>query len=93
MGVKFEDMDILDALGKIMELHTKHYKDDFDLDKELLAKLAVSEHTEDRRVLWSPDHAEPIPCGSGMFICRTATKTRYGTFTMSRQMIRSLRMP
>ena len=37
MGVKFEDMDILDALGKIMELHTKHYKDDFDLDKELLA--------------------------------------------------------
>ena len=52
MGVKFEDMDILDALGKIMELHTKHYKDDFDLDKELLAKLAVSEHTEDRRVLW-----------------------------------------
>jgi len=81
MGVKFEDMDILDALGKIMELHTKHYKDDFDLDKELLAKLAVS------------DHAEPIPCGSGMFICRTATKTRYGTFTMSRQMIRSLRMP
>lgn len=43
MGVKFEDMDILDALGKIMELHTKHYKDDFDLDKELLAKLAVQQ--------------------------------------------------
>lgn len=59
MGVKFEDMDILDALGKIMELHTKHYKDDFDLDKELLAKLAVSEHTEDRRVLWMSR-----PCGT-----------------------------
>lgn len=59
MGVKFEDMDVLDALGKIMELHTKHYKDDFDLDKELLAKLAVSEHTEDRRVLWMSR-----PCGT-----------------------------
>lgn len=93
MGVKFEDMDILDALGKIMELHTKHYKDDFDLDKELLAKLAVSDIPRTGGFFGCPDHAEPIPCGSGMFICRTATKTRYGTFTMSRQMIRSLRMP
>lgn len=59
MGVKFEDMDILDALGKIMELHTKHYKDDFDLDKELIAKLTVSEHTEDRRLLWMSR-----PCGT-----------------------------
>ena len=59
MGVKFEDMDILDALGKIMELHTKHYKDDFNLDKELIAKLAVSEHTEDRRLLWMSR-----PCGT-----------------------------
>lgn len=59
MGIKFEDMEILDALSKIMELHTKHYKDDFDLDKELIAKLAVSEHTEDRRLLWMSR-----PCGT-----------------------------
>ena len=52
MGVKFEDVDVLDALGKIMELHTKHYKEDFDLDKELIAKMAISENTEDRRLLW-----------------------------------------
>ena len=36
MGVKFEDMDILDALGKIMELHTKHYKDDLTWTKNCL---------------------------------------------------------
>lgn len=59
MSVKFENIDVLDALGKIMELHTKHYKEDFDLDKELIAKLAVSENTEDRRLLWMSR-----PCGT-----------------------------
>mgnify|MGYP007114422718 FL=1 len=59
MGVKFENMDILDALGKIMELHTKHYKDDFELNKELIPKLAASENTEDRRLLWMSR-----PCGT-----------------------------
>ena len=29
---KFEDADILDSLRQIMELHTKHYKEDFGLD-------------------------------------------------------------
>ena len=52
MGLKFEDMDILDSLGKIVELNTRHYKDDFDLDKELIPKLAISEDPEDRRLLW-----------------------------------------
>lgn len=52
MGVKFENVDILDALGQIMELHTQHYKDDFDMDKELIPKLAESADPEDRRLLW-----------------------------------------
>lgn len=59
MGVKFEDMDILEALGKIMELHTRHYKEDFELDKELIPKLAISQNTEDRRLLWMSR-----PCGT-----------------------------
>lgn len=59
MNTKFENVDILNALGKIMELHTRHYKEDFDLDKELIAKLAVSEHIEDRRLLWMSR-----PCGT-----------------------------
>ena len=36
-AVRFEGVDILDSLGQIMELHTQHYKDDFDMDKELFS--------------------------------------------------------
>ncbi len=46
MGMKLEDVDILDALNRIVELNTHHYKDDFDLDKELIPKLAVSGNGE-----------------------------------------------
>lgn len=58
-GVRFEGVDILDSLEQIMELHTQHYKDDFDLDKELIPKLAVSGEPEDRRLLWLSR-----PCGT-----------------------------
>ncbi len=59
MGLKFEDTDILDSLGKIVDLNTHHYKDDFNLDKELIPKLAVSGNPEDRRLLWMSR-----PCGT-----------------------------
>lgn len=65
MSVKFENIDVLDALGKIMELHTKHYKEDFDLDKELIAKLAVSENTEDRPSLDVQTMRHLYPAGAG----------------------------
>jgi len=58
-AVRFEGVDILDALGQIMELHTRHFKQDFDLDKELIPKLAVSADPEDRRLLWMSR-----PCGT-----------------------------
>lgn len=58
-AVRFEGVDILDALGQIMELHTQHFKQDFDLDKELIPKLAVSADPEDRRLLWMSR-----PCGT-----------------------------
>ena len=31
-GVRFEDVDLLGALSRIVDLHTQHYKEDFDLD-------------------------------------------------------------
>lgn len=52
VAARFEGVDILDSLEQIMELHTQHYKDDFDLDKELIPKLAVSGEPEDRHLLW-----------------------------------------
>lgn len=51
-GVRFEDVDLLGALSRIVDLHTQHYKEDFDLDKELISKLAVSERSEDKQLLW-----------------------------------------
>ena len=35
-GVRFEDVDLLGALSRIVDLHTQHYKEDFDLDKDCL---------------------------------------------------------
>ena len=58
-AVKFEGVDILDALGQIMELHTQHYKSDFDMDKELIQKLALSATPEDKKLLWMSR-----PCGT-----------------------------
>lgn len=58
-AVRFEGVDILDALGQIMELHTQHFKQDFDLDKELIPKLAASADPEDKRLLWMSR-----PCGT-----------------------------
>ena len=58
-AVRFEGVDILNSLEQIMELHTQHYKDDFDLDKELIPKLAVSGEPEDRHLLWLSR-----PCGT-----------------------------
>ena len=40
-AARFEGVDILDSLGQIMELHTQHYKDDFDMDKELIQNLVL----------------------------------------------------
>lgn len=58
-AVRFEGVDILDALGQIVEIHTQHYKSDFDLDKELIPKLALSAAPEDKKLLWMSR-----PCGT-----------------------------
>ena len=57
--VRFEDVDLLGALSRIVDLHTQHYKEVFDLDKELISKLAVSDRSEDKQLLWMSR-----PCGT-----------------------------
>lgn len=51
-GLKFEDVDILHTLAQIVEIHTKHYREDFDQDKELIRHMAESPEREDRNLLW-----------------------------------------
>lgn len=92
-GVRFEDVDLLGALSRIVDLHTQHYKEDFDLDKELISKLAVSERSEDKQLLWMSR-----PCGTYTLRERevyleAAMKTKCGGFTRSRQMIPFWLMP
>lgn len=49
-------------------LDTQHYKEDFDLDKELIQKMAVSENQEDRHLLWMSRPVEPTAFGNGRYI-------------------------
>lgn len=51
-AVKFDGVDVLDFLGKVVELHTQHYKDDFDIDKELIQNLAACRNEENEQLLW-----------------------------------------
>lgn len=51
-AVKFEGVDVLDFLGKVVELHTQHYKGDFDIDKELIQNLAACRNGENEQLLW-----------------------------------------
>ena len=60
-GVRFEDVELLGALSRIVDLHTQHYKEDFDLDKELISKLAVSDRSEDKQLLCCLLYTSPSP--------------------------------
>ena len=59
MGTKFEGVDVLDFLGQVVELHTQHYKEDFDIDKELIQNLSRNGEPEKCNLLWMSR-----PCGT-----------------------------
>ena len=91
-GVRFEDVDLLGALSRIVDLHTQHYKEDFDLDKELISKLAVSDRSEDKQLLWMSR-----PCGTYTLrereVYLDGSQIKCGGFTRNRQMIPFWLMP
>jgi len=49
---KFENVDVITSLEAIMKQNTAFYQNDFDIDKQILQKAAVSPIPEDRRLLW-----------------------------------------
>lgn len=49
---KFEQVDVLAALEKIMKQHTAFYQNDFDIDKSILNRAAQSDRPEDKTYLW-----------------------------------------
>ena len=52
MGMRFENVDVIKVMEKIVERHTLHYKSDFELDRETIARAAGKEHLSDRTYLW-----------------------------------------
>ena len=49
---KFENVDVIASLEAIMKQNTAFYQSDFDIDKQILRKAAVSPIPEDKRLLW-----------------------------------------
>ena len=48
----FRDVDILGSLEQIIDQHTKHYKEDFNIDRNIICKLADSPDETDRHLIW-----------------------------------------
>lgn len=49
---KFENVDVLSALQKIMQQNTAYFQNDFDIDKKILLRAAQSDNAEDKTYLW-----------------------------------------
>lgn len=49
---KFENVDVLAALGEIMRQNTAFYRNDFDIDKEIIKRAAASNQAVDKTLLW-----------------------------------------
>jgi len=49
---KYEHVDVISALGSVMDINTEHYKSDFQYDREMFLKAAANPDTENTRLLW-----------------------------------------
>ncbi|MDO5398002.1 MAG: hypothetical protein Q4G33_08715 [bacterium] len=49
---KFENVDIIDSLRRIMNVNTKHYKADFIYDVDKIQEAALSDNAENKRLLF-----------------------------------------
>lgn len=49
---KYMDVDLVAELSKLVDAHVKHYKEDFDLDRKILARAAKADLPEDKTLVW-----------------------------------------
>lgn len=49
---KFENVDVIASLEAIMKQNTAFYQSDFEIDKQILQKAAISPIPEGKRLLW-----------------------------------------
>ena len=48
---KFENVDIINSLRRIMNINTEHYKNDFFLDVDTIHTAALSDSAEDQHII------------------------------------------
>lgn len=49
---KYEDVDVIAALGAVMEINTEHYKSDFKYDIEMFQKAAAEPNGNNNHLIW-----------------------------------------
>ena len=49
---RFENVDVLAALEQLMRQNTAFYRNDFEIDKEIIRQAASSDRAEDKTLLW-----------------------------------------
>lgn len=49
---RYENIDVIAALGAVMEINTEHYKSDFKYDVEMFKEAATEPNGENNRLLW-----------------------------------------
>ena len=49
---KFENVDVIAALGEIMRQNTAFYQSDFDIDKGIIQRATASDQAVDKTLLW-----------------------------------------
>jgi hypothetical protein len=54
---KYENVDIVAALGAVVELNTEHYKSDFKYDIEMFKEAAKNPDGDNNRLLWFSRHS------------------------------------
>ena len=65
---KFENVDVIASLEAIMKQNTAFYQSDFDIDKQILRKAAVSLIPEDKAgFCWFPARPGRAASGNGTF--------------------------
>lgn len=49
---KFSNVDILAFMGNVVQKHTRYYQSDFEIDKEILHRVAETQEQQDKTFIW-----------------------------------------
>ena len=50
--IRFSDIDMIRFMGRVVQIHTRHYQSDFDIDKKILLEAAGQQDGQDQSFIW-----------------------------------------